>query len=75
MDAQGQAKAAQGLYEMVIPTANAIGTETNSSALRPSAWQQQVAADVMVGAAQSNAAQHNWGEAEKLLSKVSLAGS
>lgn len=34
------------------------------------AWQQQVAADVMLGAAQTAAAQHAWDKAEELLSKV-----
>ncbi|KAL0053846.1 hypothetical protein WJX82_011690 [Trebouxia sp. C0006] len=68
--AQGQLSEAAGLFGQACAAADQCQEAGSSTSLRPPVWQQQVAADVMLGAAQTAAAQHSWDKAEELLSKA-----
>ncbi|DBA93058.1 TPA: hypothetical protein ACH3X2_003388 [Trebouxia sp. C0005] len=68
--AQGQLSEAAGLFGQACAAADECQEPGSSTGLRPPVWQQQVGADVMLGAAQTAAAQHAWDKAEELLSKV-----
>ncbi|KAA6423076.1 MAG: hypothetical protein FRX49_07064 [Trebouxia sp. A1-2] len=68
--AQGQLSEAAGLFGQACAAADECQEPGSSTGLRPPVWQQQVGADVMLGAAQTAAAQHAWDKAEELLSKA-----
>ncbi|DBA79143.1 TPA: hypothetical protein ACH3X1_008980 [Trebouxia sp. C0004] len=68
--AQGQLSEAAGLFGQSCAAAEQCQEVGSNTSLRPPVWQQQVAADVMLGAAQTAAAQHSWDKAEELLSKA-----
>lgn len=70
VDIQGQLSEAAGLFGQACAAADECQEPGSSTGLRPPVWQQQVGADVMLGAAQTAAAQHAWDKAEELLSKV-----
>jgi len=65
---QGQLSEAAALFGQACAAADQCQESGSSTSLRPPVWQQQVAADVMLGAAQTAAAQHSWDKAEELLS-------
>lgn len=68
--AQGQLSEAAALFGQACAAADQCQESSSSTSLRPPVWQQQVGADVMLGAAQTAAAQHSWDTAEQLLSKA-----
>lgn len=68
--AQGKLSEAEGLYARASLAADQRQAEGSSTGVRALDWQQHVAADVLLGAAQAAAAQQAWDKSEQLLNKV-----
>ena len=68
--AQGSVSEAEGLYARARIASEQDQVEPSITQLRALDWPQHVAADVLLGAAQTAAAQQAWDQAEELLSKV-----
>ena len=68
--AQGNLANAEELYAWASEAAEQEQDEVSITGLRGLDWQQQIAADVMLGAAQTAVAKQAWTQAEEMLSKV-----